>query len=86
MPKNRERLPLSVRVPRELMDIIDTAVRFEESSIQELVFPVIERLASEFASDPDIKASLQAQDRYRRRTKRKVIPIKRSAVQDSHRQ
>lgn len=79
MPKKGERLPLSVRVPREVMDIIDTAVRFEESSIQELVYPVIERLASDFASDPDIKASLESQDRYRRRNKRKVIPINRAA-------
>jgi hypothetical protein len=84
MPKKGERLPLSVRVPREVMDVIDTAVRFEESSIQELVYPVIERLASEFASDHDIKASLEAQDRYRRRIRRKVIPMDRPPAKDSH--
>ncbi|HCG01417.1 MAG TPA: hypothetical protein DEV93_12830 [Chloroflexi bacterium] len=64
-------------MPRELMDVIDTAVRFQESSIQDLVFPLVERLASELAADPDIRASLEAGERYRGRMGRKILPIGR---------
>ena len=69
-------MPLvAVRVPQEIFTLIEMGILFEGSSMQQVVSPVILKLAEDFAKRPEIQQALRLREQYQHRTRGKVVPI-----------
>lgn len=69
-------MPLvAVRVPHEVFTLIEMGILFEGSSMQQVVSPVILKLAEDFGRKPEIQQALRLREQYQQRTRGKVVPI-----------
>jgi hypothetical protein len=75
MTKKADMPLVAARVPQEIFTLIEMGILFEGSSMQQVVSPVIVKLAEEFRSQPEIREALDLRERYQKRTRGKVVPI-----------
>jgi hypothetical protein len=55
--------------------VLTLAATFQETSIQELLYPLVEQLAKNLAAEPEIKTSLDAMSQYRARKRARVVQL-----------
>jgi hypothetical protein len=64
-----------LRVPPEIYNVITLAAWFEGRSVQDLLFPLVEHFASEFAAGTHAQGALRARERYLAEKELKVVPL-----------
>ena len=81
MAKKAEMPQLSVRVPREVMAVIELVANFEDASLQELFEPLVLEWVQRYSLDPHIRAALASKEQFQKQRGRKVVPIKPAQVE-----
>jgi hypothetical protein len=64
-----------LRVPPETYKVITLAAWFEGRSVQDLLFPLVEHFASEFAAGAHARAALKAREQYLAEKESRVVPL-----------
>jgi hypothetical protein len=77
MTKKADMPQVAARVPQEIFTLIEMGILFEGSSMQQVVSPVILKLAEEFRAQPEIQEALRLRERYQKRTGGKVVQMAR---------
>jgi len=62
-------------LPAEVDEIIKLAAWFEGRSVQELLYPLVQQFASEFAAGPHAQAALRAKEQYHAAKESRVVPL-----------
>jgi hypothetical protein len=78
LPKGSSRktwIQVGTRVPPEVNSVLTLAATFQDTSIQELLYPLVEQLAKSLAAEPEIKTSLNAMSQYRARKRARVVEL-----------
>ncbi len=75
MPPKKGWIQTGLRVPPEVDEIINLAAWFEGRSVQELLYPLVQQFASQFAAGPHAQAALRAREQYLAAKESHVVPL-----------